>query len=65
MYLTQLVKGGQMLGTADVKAISYNAKTINENITIDSNVNALSAGPIAIANGNSVVLNDGASWVIV
>lgn len=65
MYLTQLVKGGQMLGSADVKAISYNAKTISENITVDATVNAFSAGPISVANGYSVTLADGAVWVVV
>lgn len=58
-------KGGQFIGNQDVKAIAYNAKTIYENVTIPGDVNALSAGPIEIANNCTVVINDGATWTVV
>ena len=57
--------GGQLLGNAVVKAIAYNAQTINENITIPSTYNAMSAGPITIADTYVVTLEDGANWVII
>lgn len=57
--------GLQYLGTAATKAISYNAQTIAENITVPANVNALSAGPITINTGYTVTISDGATWSIV
>ena len=55
----------QYLGTASTKAISYNAQTIDENIVIPGNVNALSAGPLTIGDGYTVTISDGAVWTIV
>lgn len=57
--------GGQLLGTAAVKAISYNSKNISENITIPGTVNAMSVGPVVISEGFTVVVEDGAIWVII
>jgi hypothetical protein len=59
------VKGGQMLGTAVVKAIAYNAQTIAEDITIPSGVNASSVGAITIEDGYTVEIEDNAIWVII
>ena len=56
--------GGQLLGTASVKAIAYNAQVINENITIPAAYNAMSAGPISIGDGFMVTIEDGATWII-
>jgi hypothetical protein len=57
--------GGQLLGTALVKAIAYNSNTIAENITIPANYNASSVGTITIEDGYTVTLEDGAVWVII
>ncbi len=56
---------GQMLGEATIKAISYNAQTIAENITIPSGVNASSVGTVTIEDGYTVEIEDGAIWVII
>ena len=61
----QEVGGGQMLGNAAVKAIFYNAQTISEDITIPGTQNALTAGPITIADTFTVTVSDGATWSIV
>jgi hypothetical protein len=62
---TVAVAGGQYLGTADTKAIAYNAQTISENITIGATQNGLSAGPITVATGFTVTISTGGNWVIV
>ena len=53
--------GGPSLGTASI--IRTNANTISENITIPANTNGMSAGPITIADGNTIILNG--TWSIV
>lgn len=62
---TWITASGQMLGNATVKAISYNAQSIGENITIPATVNAQSTGPITINDGYTVTISDGAVWVII
>lgn len=42
-----------------------NTKTINSNYTVAASDNAMSAGPIEIANGVTVTINDGGEWTIV
>ena len=54
-------EGGPSLGTASI--IRTNANTISENITIPANTNGMSAGPITIADGNTIILNG--TWSIV
>jgi hypothetical protein len=56
---------GQMLGDATVKAISYNAQTIAENLTVLSTYNALSVGPLSIDSGYTVTVESGARWVVI
>ena len=53
--------GGPSLGAASI--IRTNANTINENITIPANTNGMSAGPITIANGKTVII--ARTWSIV
>ena len=55
----------QLLGNAQVKAISYNAQTVDEDITIPGTVNASSAGPITISSGFTVTVGSGAVWTII
>ena len=57
--------GGQFFGNAAVKAIAYNSNTISENLTVTANKNGLSAGPITIDTGYSVVVETDSTWVIV
>lgn len=54
----QAVGGGQMFGTAVVKAISYNAQSIAENITIPTNTNAYSVGNVTLENGYTVTIEN-------
>ena len=56
---------GQMLGTAAVKAISFNSQTIAENLTIAAGTNGGSFGPITINDGFTVTVSDGSVWSIV
>ena len=53
--------GGPSLGTSSV--IRTNAQTISEDITIPSTSNGMSAGPITIADGNTVTVNG--NWAII
>jgi len=46
-------------------AIQFNAQTISANLTIPTGQNAVSAGPITIADNITVTIADGSSWVIV
>lgn len=62
---TATVSGGQYFGSAAVKAISYNANSIGENVTVTTGNNGLSAGPITISSGFTVTVQTGAVWVIV
>jgi hypothetical protein len=42
-----------------------NRNTIAENVTIPANTNCMSAGPITINNGVTIIIQDGASWSVV
>jgi hypothetical protein len=42
-----------------------NRNTIAENVTIPTNTNCMTAGPITINNGNTITIQDGAAWSIV
>jgi hypothetical protein len=52
-------------GITNSNPISYNAKTILANVTIANTYNAVSGGPITIANNVVVTIADGAVWSIV
>jgi len=53
--------GGPSLGTASI--MRTNANSISENITVPTNTNAMSAGPITIADGYTITLNG--TWSII
>jgi hypothetical protein len=59
------INSAQFIGTAATKAISYNANSISENITIASGQNAYSAGPITVNDGYTVTIADGGVWVVI
>lgn len=56
---------GQMYGSAAVKAIFFNSTIISEDLTIATNQNGLTAGPVTIADGYTVTISDGSVWSIV
>lgn len=56
--------GGQMLGSAANKAISYNAQVIAENIVVPVGVNAYSIGDVTIENGYTVTIENGSVYKI-
>lgn len=58
-----VVLGGPSLGTGSV--IRTNACVISENITVPAGSNGFSAGPITIADGFSVTVENGANWSVV
>jgi hypothetical protein len=42
-----------------------NDQSVNTNYTITTNKNAMSAGPITVANGITVTVPDGSAWTVV
>lgn len=46
-------------------AYVYNTNGINANWTVPSGYNAMSAGPITIADGVTVTISNGSSWAVV
>jgi hypothetical protein len=42
-----------------------NSQTVTKDYTVSSTTNALSAGPITVNNGVTVIVQDGGNWVIV
>jgi microcystin-dependent protein len=59
------VGGGQMYGSAQVKAIFYNSTTIGEDLTVKSGENGGSFGPVTINSGFTVTVEAGSVWSIV
>jgi hypothetical protein len=53
------------LGGAQSGAFYLNNTSITSNYTIPANTNAMSAGPITIADGVTVTISDGSSWTVV
>lgn len=59
-----LLGGGATGGGSD--ALFYeNDQTVNNNYTITSGKNAMSAGPITIASGKTVTVTSGSTWSII
>ena len=56
---------GSVGGGAQQDIFYLNNKTVTSNYTIAATNNAMSAGPITIANGITVTVSDGATWTIV
>ena len=60
--------GSNLTGVASAVAdgcIYENSQTISNNYTITTNKNALSAGPITIANGVTLTIPSGSTYTIV
>ena len=54
----------QWVDTQSTHVIQYNGQTVTQDVTIASNRNAMSAGPIEIEVGNAVTIEDGGTWII-
>jgi hypothetical protein len=54
--------GGPSLGNSSI--IRTNANTISENVTFLSNTNGISAGPVTIGTGNTVIISTDTTWTI-
>lgn len=59
------VFGGAAAGGGTDRIFYENDQTVNSNYTITATKNAMSAGPITIANGIVVTINTGGNWAIV
>ena len=53
------------LSSKSSSAFFLNPTTISTSYTIPSGNNAMTAGPITVADGVSIVVPDGSSWTIV
>lgn len=60
LTVTELAKSTALDGDG---VIQPNAQTINENVTIASTLNAVSGGPVTIADGYTVTVNG--NWSVV
>lgn len=58
-------KIGGATGAGTDRVFYENDQTVNTNYTISTSKNAMSAGPITVANGISVTVPDGSTWTIV
>lgn len=69
MALTKVA--GQMIGGDYTSAVSPNApiyenvQTVSASYSITTGTNAMSAGPITIADGVTVSIPDGSAWTII
>ena len=62
--LWQSVGGGQMLGNAMVKGISYYAQTIDEDIVVPTGVNAYSVGTVTVGPSGSITISNGSIYKV-
>lgn len=62
---TSWITGGGATGGGEDDVFYENATTVTTNYTITTGKNAMSAGPIKIADGITVTIPDGSTWSIV
>lgn len=62
---TRWITGGGATGGGVDDVFYENATTVTTNYTITTGKNAMSAGPIKIADGITVTIPDGSTWSIV
>ena len=55
--------GGPSLGNSSI--IRTNSNTISQNVTFLANTNGISAGPVTIGTGNTVIISTNTTWTIV
>lgn len=58
------VSAAQAQAVSPDSPVRFNTRRIDANLTIPSAYNAMSAGPIAIADGVTVTVEDNATWSI-
>jgi hypothetical protein len=58
-------KIGGATGAGTDRTFYENDQSVNTNYTISTNKNAMSAGPITVANGVTVTVPNGSTWTIV
>jgi len=58
------VSAGQAQAVSPDSPVRFNTRQISANLTIGNGYNAMSAGPIAIADGITVTVQDFATWSI-
>lgn len=63
-WINVTIRGGAV-GGGDDKIFYLNDQTVNVTYNIPSNQNAMSAGPITIANGVTVTVPNGSTWTVV
>lgn len=56
--------GGGATGSAGDTVFFENSQTVNTSYTITTNKNAMTTGPVSIADGVAVTIPDGSRWVI-
>lgn len=56
---------GGAVGGGNDKIFFENDQTVTTSYTMSSNKNALTAGPITVANGVVVTIPSGSAWIIV
>lgn len=61
---SQVQTNAQYVDTQATRVIYYNGQSINADVTIASNRNAFSAGPISIEVGHDVTIENGGTWII-
>jgi hypothetical protein len=54
----------QYVDNQNTHVIYYNGQTVTTDVTIASNRNAFSAGPISIEVGHAVTIENGGTWII-
>lgn len=62
---TRWVSGGGATGGGVDDIFYENGQTVNSDYTITTNKNAMSAGPITIANGITITIPAGSVWSII
>lgn len=60
----QSVGGGQMLGKAQIKTVSFNSQVIDEDILVTSGLNAYSVGNVTIEAGKSITVEATSSYKV-
>ncbi len=57
--------GNSAVGGGTDRVFYENDQTVNTNYTITTNKNAMSAGPVTVANGITVTVPNGSTWTVV
>lgn len=57
--------GGGATGSGTDQVFYTNGQTVNHTFTLAGTLNAMSAGPIAVASGVTITVSSGATWTVV